>query len=270
MAGLSAELYLKDQINGYTQTKAIENYLENLERQPEIITHKLINFQKNIFNQSNLILAFGNNELENHIIPIESFIQNLPNLQTSKAHRKIILNPKSEDLILDTQVNYVANIYQINQKNWFKGSFLGVINYLRIDYLWNKVRIQGGAYSCMVMFKPLSGIFGFVSYRDPNLDNTYQIYDTVIAELEMVNLSKEHLNKLIIGAFGDLDYKLTNSEINTRELIRVIKGETELVRQKIRDELFQTNLNDFKKLAEILRNSQTQIKGAVKAEVKHL
>ena len=270
MAGLSADLYLKDQINGYTQTKAIENYLENLEKQPEIITNKLINFQKNIFNQSNLMLAFGNNELENHIIPIESFIQNLPNLQTSKAHRKIILNPKSEDLILDTQVNYVANIYQINQKNWFKGSFLGVINYLRIDYLWNKVRIQGGAYGCMVMFKPLSGIFGFVSYRDPNLDNTYQIYDTVIAELEMVNLSKEHLNKLIIGAFGDLDYKLTNSEINTRELIRVIKGETELVRQKIRNELFQTNLNDFKKLAEILRNSQTQIKGAVKAEAKHL
>ena len=269
MANLGIDLYLKNQITGYTQSKALEQILESLEKDSKRIIEKLILLQKDIFNRENIIFAFGNNQIDPYLESVESFINSFPQINPKKTERNLLLVPESGDLLLDTQVNYVASIYKINQIEgdvWFKGSFLGVINYLRMDYLWNKVRIQGGAYGCMVAVKPLSGIFGLVSYRDPNLEATYQIYETIIGELENLDISKDHLDKLIIGAFGDLDQKFTNDEINTRELMRVIQGETSLIRQKIRDELFQTTLEDFKALATILKNSKIQVKGAVKSK----
>ena len=76
---------------------------------------------------------------------------------------------------------------------------------LRTGYLWDNVRVIGGAYGGMCRFSPLTGTFSYLSYRDPNLYGTIKNYDGAGEFLKTVDMSDEALSQAVIGAIGDLD-----------------------------------------------------------------
>jgi Zn-dependent M16 (insulinase) family peptidase len=124
-----------------------------------------------------------------------------------------------------------------------------------MTYLWEKIRVQGGAYGAYVIFDDRSGILSFVSYRDPNVAATVQNFDQAGAYLKSLDssrLTENELTKAIIAAIGDLDaYQLPDAKGYT-SMMRYLTNRTDELRQKIRDEVLSTNGEDFIAFGEAL------------------
>jgi hypothetical protein len=133
-----------------------------------------------------------------------------------------------------------------------------ITNYLRSTWLWEKVRVQGGAYGGFCSFDRLAGIFTFLSYRDPNLLGTIENYDQTAQFLRNFELSDSELTKSMIGAIGELDaYQLPDAKGYTA-MLRYLLGISDNDRQQFRDELLSTSVADFRQLAGILEELNKQ------------
>ena len=109
---------------------------------------------------------------------VASFLAALPSSPSAQSAWRVGDGPTSEALTIPASVNYVgkgANLYRLGLRP--SGAALVVVKYLRTTWLWEKVRVQGGAYGGFCVLDHRSGNFTFLSYRDPNLLETLDIYD---------------------------------------------------------------------------------------------
>jgi Zn-dependent M16 (insulinase) family peptidase len=124
---------------------------------------------------------------------------------------------------------------------------------MRNTWLWEKVRVQGGAYGGFSTFDRLSGIFTFLSYRDPNLMSTLTYYDQTADFLQNLDVEQPELIKGIIGAIGEIDaYQLPDSKGFTA-MIRYLLNISDTERQLIRDQILETNSGHFKDFSIVLK-----------------
>ncbi|MBX3066403.1 MAG: insulinase family protein [Anaerolineae bacterium] len=176
----------------------------------------------------------------------------------------------NEGLTIPAQVNYVAkgaNLYKLGYK--LHGSQSVITNYLRTVYLWERVRVQGGAYGGFVSFDPLSGGLAYVSYRDPNLTATLDVYDGTGDFLRQAHLSDVELTRSIIGAISNIDaYQLPDAKGYT-SMVRHLTGITDEYRQQRREETLGTTAQDFRNFADALdtvkQNGRIAVVGSVDA-----
>ena len=171
--------------------------------------------------------------------------------------------PLFEGMTIPSQVNYVgkgADLYSMGYK--FHGSALVITRYLRNAWLWDQVRVQGGAYGAFSIFDRFSGALTFVSYRDPNLTQTVRAFDGSGNFLDELILSDDELVKNIIGAIGDLDSHMLPDAKGFTSMVRYLIGDTEETRQQMRDEVLSTRAVDFKEMGRFLE--EVKQKGIVK------
>jgi len=186
--------------------------------------------------------------------------------------------PSHEGLTIPSQVNYVgkgANLYELGYT--YHGSVNVIVNLVRTSWLWDKIRAQGGAYGAFCGFSKQSGIWTFFSYRDPNLTGTLANYDATAAFLREHDLSQDELTKGIIGVIGGMDaYQLPDAKGRT-SMNRHLLGISDEERQRTRDQVLATTVDDFKAFADVLDAAAAQgdvvvlgsakaIKSAVEAE----
>jgi Zn-dependent M16 (insulinase) family peptidase len=168
-----------------------------------------------------------------------------------------------EAMTLPAQVNYVGkgvNLYAQGYR--YHGSTHVITRTLRNAWLWDKIRVQGGAYGAFCFFDKHSGALTFVSYRDPNLLKTIEAFDGSSRFLKDLELGDDELVKGIIGTIGDIDqYQLPDAKGYT-SMVRHLTGETEERRQKTRDEVLGATKEDFRSFGETLHSVMP--KGVVK------
>ena len=172
-------------------------------------------------------------------------------------------DPLFEGMTIPSQVNYVgkgADLYSLGYR--FHGSALTITRYLRNAYLWDQVRVQGGAYGAFCLFDRLSGVLTFVSYRDPNLIQTVSAFDRSANFLDELTLNEDELVKGIIGAIGDLDSHMLPDAKGFSSMVRYLIGDTEESRQQMRDEILSTRAADFKEMGRIFE--EVKNRGIVK------
>ena len=171
--------------------------------------------------------------------------------------------PLFEGMTIPSQVNYVGKGADLKELGYgFHGSALAITRYVRNAWLWDRVRVQGGAYGAFCLLDRISRVLTLVSYRDPNLVQTLDIFDRSAQFLENETLSKEELTKSIIGAIGDLDSHMLPDTRGFVSMIRYLTNDSENLRQKMREELLGTTTAHFKSMGKILR--EVAEKGVVK------
>jgi len=152
----------------------------------------------------------------------------------------------AEGLSVPSQVNFVGkgvNLYKAGYK--LHGSAFVVNPYLIYTYMWDKIRVQGGAYGGFSTFDQHSGAFNLLSYRDPNLDKSLDTYSQAGAFLQRLDLNDAELTKAIIGAIGEIDtYQLPDAKGYT-SMLRYLLGISDEERQQLRDEVLSTTPEDF-------------------------
>jgi len=161
--------------------------------------------------------------------------------------------PEYEGLIVPSQINYVgkgADIYRAGYA--YHGSIRVITRYLRTSWLWDRIRVRGGAYGAFCNFDKFSGVLTFLSYRDPNLLKTLEAFDETAGFLRDCDLSDDELTKGIIGAIGDMDAYMFPDARGYASMIRYLTGNTEEDIQRTRDEILSTTAQDFKKFAGVI------------------
>merc|ERR1712066_39335 len=142
--------------------------------------------------------------------------------------------------------NYVGkggNLYAAGYE--LHGSSLVISKFLGTTYLWDNVRVSGGAYGGFCQFDPRSGDFKFLSYRDPNLAQTWRTYDGSGEFLQGLELGEDELSKAIIGCIGDVDTYMLPDAKGYQAMVRHLLGEGHDYRQQLRDEILSTTTSHF-------------------------
>jgi Zn-dependent M16 (insulinase) family peptidase len=159
----------------------------------------------------------------------------------------------AEALCVPAQVNYVgtaANLFALDYH--YHGSVNVILRHLRMAYLWERVRVQGGAYGAFCTFDRLSGILTLLSYRDPNIARTLDAFNGAAEYLRTLQLDKRELTRAIVGAIGDVDAYMLPDAKGSASLMRWLTGITDELREQMREEILGTRLQDFHAFAEVL------------------
>ena len=184
---------------------------------------------------------------------LDAFLAALPARPVSPQTWLPTPTPDNEGLIIPGQINYVgkgADLYKMGYE--YDGSLAVVSRVLNTTFLWERVRVQGGAYGGFGAFDRFSGVFNFLSYRDPNLTETLINYDEAAAYLRRLDMPERELTRSIVGAIGDMDtYRLPDAK-GWVSMERYLLGESDAMRQAMRDQVLSTSLSDFHRFGETL------------------
>lgn len=179
--------------------------------------------------------------------------------------------PQGEAFIAPAQINYVgkaANIY--DQGYVYHGSASVILRYLRMGYLWERVRVRGGAYGAFCNLDRLGGTLVCASYRDPNVEDTLAAFDGMAEYLRGFSPDKAQLTQAIVGAIGDIDSYLLPDAKGAQSLSRWLTDDNEAARALMREEILSTTEKHFREFAEVLaevaRTGATCVLGGPKTE----
>jgi hypothetical protein len=253
-----------EQINGLENLFFVRQLAEEIDKDWDSVLGKLETVRRLLVNRTSMVanVTLDASAWDSFKPQLASLIEALPSIQAAPAKWLPAISTKNEGLTIPAQVNYVgkgANLYKLGYEP--DGSVNVINNYLGTTWLWEKVRVQGGAYGGFSQFDSTSGTFTFLSYRDPNILPTLENYDNTVKFLRDLNLSAAELTKSIIGTIGDLDAYLLPDAKGWTSMLRHLTNYTDDKRQQIRDEVLGTTVQDFKQFANILE--QLNAKGEV-------
>ena len=135
----------------------------------------------------------------------------------------------------------------------FTGAMKVLETILRYEYLWTKIRIQGGAYGATARFE-LNGLGVFASYRDPQLAKSLEAYKELPAWLKQVEFSSRELDKYVIGTISSADVPLTNSMKLDQAATVYLKGLSQELRQRNRNQILQVTNADLQALGKVVED----------------
>jgi Zn-dependent M16 (insulinase) family peptidase len=183
---------------------------------------------------------------------LSTLLDRLPTAPSRSVAWPVADAPAAEGLAIPAQVNFVGKGADILKLGYAPtGATAVAMTYLNTGYLWDKVRVQGGAYGAGSGFNEVTGSFVFTSYRDPNLIKTLDTYDAASGYLRR-EVGEAELTRSIIGVIGRIDaYQLPDAKGYT-SMIRTLIGETAEHRQRRRDEVLGAEPTDFRALADVL------------------
>merc|ERR1712232_568151 len=250
--------WLNEQWSGLSQYEYLSQLLEEIEGGGwEIVAARLKSLQACIFNQAAtevLNITADSERIDVMQVALQQLAERLP---ASAANDPVMLLPSlrrtAEGIIVPSQVNYVgkgANLYASGYV--FHGSALVISKFLGTTYLWDHIRVSGGAYGGFCQFDPRSGDFKYLSYRDPNLAQSWKTYDGAPQFLKEIALEEDELSKAIIGCMGDIDAYMLPDAKGYQAMLRYLLDEDVEYRQKVRDEVLSTTVEDFRGFAKSL------------------
>lgn len=247
--------WVEEQIGGLSQLFFLRELAPELDSNWPAVLERLESIHKILLNRRSMIcnVTLDATNWAAFEPQLAQFLQSMPSIVPTQAQWQPASASHFEGLAIPAQVNYVgkgANLFKLGYEA--QGSVDVILNYLRTTWLWERIRVQGGAYGGFCGFSHRSGVFTYLSYRDPNLLNTLDNYDGTAGFLKQLNLSQEELTKSIIGAIGDLDaYQLPDAKGYT-SMTRYLAGDTDESRQLWRDQVLSANVRDFRSFGEVL------------------
>ncbi|XP_021851322.2 presequence protease 1, chloroplastic/mitochondrial [Spinacia oleracea] len=252
-AKLNSAGWISEQMGGISYLEFLRDLEEKVDQDWEGISLSLEEIRKSLLTKKHCLVnltADGKN-ITNSEKHIGKFLDSLPDFSSEPNTWNTQLSSQNEAIVIPTQVNYVgkaANVYGGGYQ--LSGSAYVISKYISNTWLWDRVRVSGGAYGGFCDFDTHSGVFTFLSYRDPNLLKTLDVYDGTGDFLRGLELDNEALAKAIIGTIGDVDsYQLPDAKGYT-SLSRHLLGITEEEREKRREEILSTSVKDFKEFAD--------------------
>ena len=163
------------------------------------------------------------------------------------------MEKKNEGIRTSSQVQYVARCGNFRKKGF---AYTGALRILQVilgyEYLWIKVRVQGGAYGVMNGFGR-SGDGYFVSYRDPNLGKTVQVFEGVPEYLETFDADEREMTKYVIGTISGMDTPMNPSAKGARNMVMYLAGVTQKDLDEERRQVLKATKEDIRALADLVR-----------------
>lgn len=254
MSSFSRYALYQDELKGIAFYRSICHIEKELSESPKSVSDKLAAIAKKLFARNRMLISFtGNNEAYGNAKPsLEKVIAEFNKMSAVGNQAEVHFNTAKESFIDASQIQYVAKTGDFICEGY---EYTGALRLLRIilsyDYLWINVRVKGGAYGCMNTFLR-SGESYFVSYRDPNLSDTLDVYDRIPEYIKSFSPDERDMTKYIIGTFSALDTPMNPEAKGSRSLSAYLEGITYEQIQKERNEILNAQPEDIRRLADLV------------------
>lgn len=254
MSSFSRYALYQDELKGVAFYRSICRIEKELSESPKSVSDKLAAITKKLFARNRMLISFtGNNEAYGNAKPsLEKVIAGFDKISAVGNQAEVHFNTAKEAFIDASQIQYVAKTGDFICEGY---EYTGALRLLRIilsyDYLWINVRVKGGAYGCMNTFLR-SGESYFVSYRDPNLSDTLDVYDRIPEYIKSFSPDERDMTKYIIGTFSALDTPMNPEAKGSRSLSAYLEGITYEQIQKERNEILNAQPEDIRRLADLV------------------
>ncbi|MDY5861625.1 insulinase family protein [Agathobacter sp.] len=254
MSSFSRYALYQDELKGVAFYRSICRIEKELLESPKSVSDKLAAIAKKLFARNRMLISFtGNNEAYGNAKPsLEKIIAGFNKMSAVGNQAEVHFNTAKEAFIDASQIQYVAKTGDFICEGY---EYTGALRLLRIilsyDYLWINVRVKGGAYGCMNTFLR-SGESYFVSYRDPNLSDTLDVYDRIPEYIKSFSPDERDMTKYIIGTFSALDTPMNPEAKGSRSLSAYLEGITYEQIQKERNEILNAQPEDIRRLADLV------------------
>lgn len=240
--------------NGISFYKFIDTLDKNFDSMAEEVLNKLQKVSNTIFNKNNLMISLTASEEDYNslISELPLLVASLPDNIADLYDFNFSLSADNEGLLTSGEVQYVAKGFNFSALGYpYHGSLKVLNTIISLNYLWEKVRIQGGAYGGFARIDR-GGNMLFLSYRDPNLSETLDIYNDIPEYVRAFKASEREMTKFIIGTISQLDTPLTLALKGEVSAINYIRGLTQEDMQKEREEILNTKESDINSLYELV------------------
>ena len=254
MSSFSRYALYQDELKGIAFYRSICHIEKELSESPKSVSDKLAAIARKLFARNRMLISFtGNNEAYGNAKPsLEKVIAGFNKMSAVGNQAEVHFNTAKEAFIDASQIQYVAKTGDFICEGY---EYTGALRLLRIilsyDYLWINVRVKGGAYGCMNTFLR-SGESYFVSYRDPNLSDTLDVYDRIPEYIKSFSPDERDMTKYIIGTFSALDTPMNPEAKGSRSLSAYLEGITYEQIQKERNEILNAQPEDIRRLADLV------------------
>lgn len=255
MSSFSRYALYQDELKGIAFYRSICRIEKELSESPKSVSDKLAAIARKLFARNRMLISFtGNNEAYANAKPsLEKVIAGFNKMSAVGNQAEVHFNTAKEAFIDASQIQYVAKTGDFICEGY---EYTGALRLLRIilsyDYLWINVRVKGGAYGCMNTFLR-SGESYFVSYRDPNLSDTLDVYDRIPEYIKSFSPDERDMTKYIIGTFSALDTPMNPEAKGSRSLSAYLEGITYEQIQKERNEILNAQPEDIRRLADLVQ-----------------
>lgn len=284
----SCSALVKEQMEGIDFYECIKDLDENFEERYAHLAQKLEEVRKMIFQKKNLMLSYTADEMPEELLACEirkleedlylpqetmaveaqstGCVRGVQNSMDGKQNgennadtpqsigvRSLLPMVKNEGFRTSSKVQYVAKAGNFRKKGY---AYTGALKVLHVmfayDYLWQNIRVKGGAYGCMCGFNRLGNAY-FTSYRDPKLSSTLDTYEKAWKYVENYHGDDRDMTKFIIGAIGNQDAPVEPSVKGMQMFRAWLMGVTTELVQKERDELLGTTQETIRGLAPLIK-----------------
>ncbi|HVX81350.1 MAG TPA: insulinase family protein [Devosiaceae bacterium] len=253
-ANLSEADWVVEQLSGVSYLFFLRRLAAEIDSDFDAVAAKLESIRQAVVNRAAAVanVTTDGAAWEKFRPQLSAFLDRLPSRPKVVTPWPVPAQPIAEGLTMPAQVNFVAKGANIRKLGYEpSGATAVAMTLLNTAYLWDKVRVQGGAYGSGTGFTEVTGSFIFTSYRDPNLLQTLDTYDQAAGFLRR-EFGEADLSRAIIGVIGRMDaYQLPDAKGYT-SLIQTLIGDTAAHRQQRRDEVLGAKVADFRPLADVL------------------
>ncbi len=247
----------KDDTDGIGYYEAVKEIEEHFEEKKEELIVNLKELAARIFRADNLMISYtaapeGLDAVEKEM---ETFKNGLfERTDGDEQENRCILHcvKRNEGFKTSSKVQYVART-----GNFIDGgaAYSGALHILKVilsyDYLWQNIRVKGGAYGCMCNFNRIGEGY-LISYRDPNLEKTIDVYEKVTEYLRNFEADDRDMNKYIIGTISNIDRPMNPSAKGTRSMNLYMNHVTEEMIRKEREEILNAGQEEIRALADVV------------------
>ncbi len=243
--------YIEEQLRGIAFYKKLDKLIKDFDAKSDELIGNLQELVRNICKKEAFMADYtGTKEgLEEIAALLPSFREKLFDGQMGKERIEIVPKAYNEGFKTSGQVQYVCRCGSFKDKGLAYNGALKVLKVMMgYDYLWLNVRVKGGAYGCMNNFRN-TGESYFVSYRDPNLKETLEVYEKAAEYIRNFRADERTMTKYVIGAISDKDMPLTPQAKGIRSMSAYFVDYDYEMEQKERDELLQTDDKTIRSLA---------------------
>ncbi len=251
----SGTSYFNDLTGGIGFYQCLESWVKDFDGRKQEIIDGLKRVVKLLLTKENMTVSYTANAEGFSFLPaaMKKLTEKLPGGDGRTFAFSAPSGNRNEGFTSSSKVNYVARCGTFAGSRY---SYTGTLRILKVmlsyDYLWINIRVKGGAYGCMSGIGR-SGEGYFVSYRDPNVKESNEIYMGIPEYLEAFDADERDMTKYVIGTISDLDTPLTPSLKGARGLSAWYSGVTDEMLKMEREQILSVTVEDIRGLSGIVR-----------------
>lgn len=252
--------YISELINGWDYYNFIRNIDEHFQEMSQEVIDNLVSVAHKIFRKEHLLISTTGDsrsfdQVEKYMPVILDGLYDDEVTYLGRTYERTHVNEGFKDA---SQVQYVGCGGNYKDAGYDHTGVLSILKViLNYDYFWVNVRVKGGAYGCRSGIDR-EGTLYFLSYRDPHLKETRDIFYKTADYIENLDIDDRDMTKYIIGTISTMDTPMTPSQRGIRSLTMYLIGATEEILQEKRDQILDATPQDVRDLAPLIRDTINQ------------